>query len=1135
MSSAPTAGSQPHGEVRSFEGIEWYRVEDYDLLDPFLVNVTSPDDLWLFVSSTGALTAGRRSPEHALFAYETDDRLHRSGGRTGPFTLVRVGGAADPWEPFAPHAPYGQVRRSLAKTLCGDRLTFEEHNPELGLTFRYTWAAAADYGLVRTCELAVSADASGCDVELLDGLIDVLPSGVDLETQQTSSTLIDAYRRSEFDAGSGLALFTLEALVGDLSEPAESLLASVVWSRGLDGAVTAMSDRQIRSFRSGKALEPEHLATGVKGAFLTSAAARISPESPLRWTIVADVDRDHAAAARLRRWLRTADAAAAEAATGAAIDGSHHELMSLISYADARQETADRAAVASHLTNVTYNCMRGGVPVDDHRVAVAEVGRFVASRNRPAAVRFEQLTAGTEAVVELEGLRDAVSQDATLVRLVNEYLPLTFSRRHGDPSRPWNTFQIGDGASAGDRLFAYEGNWRDIFQNWRALVHSFPGFAESFLAKFLNASTMDGHNPYRISSDGIDWETPGEGSWSNFGYWGDHQIVYLHSILDAVHRFHPGSLEAMLGRLEFSYADVPYRMLPYDSMVSDPKNTLEFDHAAQAGIDERVAEIGADGRLVPGVDGGVHHASLAEKLLVPALAKLSSLVPGGGIWLNTQRPEWNDANNALVGIGVSVVTVFHLREYLEFLHGLLGRSPVAGVPVSPSVLEWLHGLEAAFGAHRGLAREGPISAEARRDLLDLLGRSGSSYRSRVYGRAPEPAVEASVDGLRRCIQAALPHLDRIVDESRPPGGLAHAYHLLRLGPATAELEPLYAMLEGQVAAMSSALADPREVIDLVDALFGSELYRPDQRSFLLYPNTPRPSFMEKNRVPEGLVGPALSSLIGDRHDIAHRDAEGMVRFAAHLRQVQDIEKALDSLDPAHRPDRTGRAEVLEAYEAVFKHRESAGRSQTMYRYEGLGCVYWHMVMKLMFRLQQRIFAAADAGADRSLVAEMVQRYRRVRAGLGPSKTVADHGAFPLDPHSHTPSHTGAQQPGMTGAVKEGILLRWGELGLQVEDGRLRFAPVLLDPAEFLAAARPWPPLGRGGRLEEGTLGFTYCGTPMVYRLDGSAPWTRTVLTDGREVAGVDGLDRDTSRALFARTGAIARIDAAVHPATLHPS
>ena len=65
------------------------------------------------------------------------------------------------------------------------------------------------------------------------------------------------------------------------------------------------------------------------------------------------------------------------------------------------------------------------------------------------------------------------------------------------------------------------------------------------------------------------------------------------------------------------------------------------------------------------------HVNLLEKLLVPALSKLSNLVPGGGIWMNTQRPEWNDANNALAGGGISVVTLCYLRRYLGFLVDLL--------------------------------------------------------------------------------------------------------------------------------------------------------------------------------------------------------------------------------------------------------------------------------------------------------------------------------------------------------------------------------------------------------------------------------------------------------------------------------
>ena len=59
-------------------------------------------------------------------------------------------------------------------------------------------------------------------------------------------------------------------------------------------------------------------------------------------------------------------------------------------------------------------------------------------------------------------------------------------------------------------------------------------------------------------------------------------------------------------------------------------------------------------------------ATLAEKLAIIVLAKAGSLVPGGGLWLHTQRPEWNDANNALVGNGLSVVTLASLRRFLAF-------------------------------------------------------------------------------------------------------------------------------------------------------------------------------------------------------------------------------------------------------------------------------------------------------------------------------------------------------------------------------------------------------------------------------------------------------------------------------------
>ena len=65
-------------------------------------------------------------------------------------------------------------------------------------------------------------------------------------------------------------------------------------------------------------------------------------------------------------------------------------------------------------------------------------------------------------------------------------------------------------------------------------------------------------------------------------------------------------------------------------------------------------------------------------------------------------------------------------------------------------------------------------------------------------------------------------------------------------------------------------------------------------------------------------------------------------------------------------------------------------------------------------------------------------YFKIRSGLSASKTPKEYGAFPFDPYSHTPSHSGAQQPGMTGQVKEEILTRFGELGCFVNDGCIMF-------------------------------------------------------------------------------------------------
>jgi hypothetical protein len=223
------------------------------------------------------------------------------------------------------------------------------------------------------------------------------------------------------------------------------------------------------------------------------------------------------------------------------------------------------------------------------------------------------------------------------------------------------------------------------------------------------------------------------------------------------------------------------------------------------------------------------------------------------------------------------------------------------------------------------------------------------------------------------------------------------------------------------------------------------------------------------------------------------------------------------------------AEALCAlYESVFSHRRFTGRSGAMYKYEGLGCIYWHMVSKLALAVAELIGAAVRSGEDGSIVDALFERFEAIRQGLGLHKTPARYGAFPVDPYSHTPGFAGVQQPGMTGQVKEDVITRFMELGVRVADGEVSFEPLLLRGDEFLREAARWTYSAGGGvrreALPAGSLGFTLCGVPVVYRR-AEAFAIRVFSEEGpaAELRGA-GLGRDRSRSLFTRDGRVRRIE-----------
>ena len=583
-----------------------------------------------------------------------------------------------------------------------------------------------------------------------------------------------------------------------------------------------------------------------------------------------------------------------------------------------------------------------------------------------------------------------------------------------------------------------------------------------------------------------------------------------------------------------------YKRQGLDSLLEDPKNTVDYDSELADRISARVEEMGADGKLILDSGGNVYQVNLLDKLLIPLLAKLGNLVVDGGIWLNTQRPEWNDANNALVGHGLSMVTLYYMRRYVTFLQDLL-EDESAPVELSIEVTFWL--TETATVLHKIQAQlgDGPIKSDARYEYLRMLGKAAERYRKTVYeqesfsGKALLP-----VDKLQALLHDTIAVIDHTIATNRRDDGLYHAYNLMNVDGVGIDVDQLYLMLEGQVAALSSGAVNAEEAIDMVEALFGSAVYRPDQHSFMLYPDRELPGFLDKNVIPQSDAEeiPLLRRMLEAGDDrLVLQDSNNVLRFNADIINAGQLSARLDELTRDYGDAvRSARKPIAELYEEVFNHKAFTGRSGTMFGFEGLGSIYWHMVSKLLLAVEELFFAAQADGTDAATCSALGQLYYRIRDGIGFNKTPTEYGAFPIDPYSHTPRHAGARQPGMTGQVKEEVLSRFGELGVRINDGVVRFDPCLLRRQEFVDDAGTFEYLDVDGDWQEiavpaDCLAFTWCQVPVVYRLDDAAE-SRIVIhrkdgstenTEGLELTG------DDSQTLFRRSGDIRQLTVAINP------
>lgn len=1113
------------GKFVTIDGEEFYEIRNYDSMLPFFMSLASDSNHWMFISSTGGLSAGRVNPDNALFPYYTDDKIHESSDTTGSKTIMHVShnGKMLLWEPFsARYSGIYRTERNIYKCTTGNKLIFEEKNLDLELTFRYGWMNTDRFGWIKKNWL-VNDSGHTIEVYLLDGIQNILPYGIQCLGQTQYSTLLDAYKKCELIKNSNLALFRMEAIAVNKAEPSEALKVTTVWTYGLEKPSFLLSSRQLDNFRKGKTISGEEEAKGIRGAFFAKCKLKLLKGDKKEWYFIADVSQDTVQVNNLIDYLgknkNIAKSLEEEITKGT------DALRSIVEEADGIQQSADKLVASRHFSNVLFNVMRGGIFSEGFNINKADFLKHVKHYNRKVWGKHSGFLSGLPESLKYKALCQAIEVrgDGDLKRLCLEYLPLTFSRRHGDPSRPWNIFSINIKDHNGNKLLYYEGNWRDIFQNWEALSLSYPDYIGGMIAKFLNASTADGYNPYRVTREGIDWEVPDPGNpWANIGYWGDHQVIYLNKLMEVSQNFYPKRLTKWLSEEMFAYANVPYRIKPYSEIVRNPHDTIVFEKVLHEKIGKLVIEIGAEGKLLHDSSGGVLKVNLTEKLLATILSKLSNFIPEAGIWMNTLRPEWNDANNALVGYGVSMVTLYYMRRLLSFLIELYNGPTSNNFVVSDEIAEFLSNINKVLQENSSLLPKGFDDVQ-RKHVIDQLGTAGSDYRNKIYAGFSGKKSNISKIDMLDFLNLALKYIDQSIDSNKRSDKMYNAYNLISIYDEKMSIRYLYEMLEGQVAILSSGKLSSEEALEVLGSMRGSLLYRADQESYMLYPNKRLPWFLEKNNVPINDIRKShfLSHLlqIGNTSIVA-KDSKGQYHFNGSFRNAGHLRDALLKLKKESAMSYTDEEfiEVLDIYEKLFDHQSFTGRSGTFYKYEGLGCIYWHMVSKLLLAIGENIKWADNKGASKDIIKKLAKHYVDVQKGIGTHKSPKDYGAFPFEPYSHTPGMAGVQQPGMTGQVKEDIISRFFELGVIVQNGQISLHPLVLKKAEFID-----PKKSNSSEYDAPYLVFTFCKTTFVYLIDNKKGIE--ILTNYGKSLYVDGytLGLNESHAVINREGKINRV------------
>lgn len=305
-----------------------------------------------------------------------------------------------------------------------------------------------------------------------------------------------------------------------------------------------------------------------------------------------------------------------------------------------------------------------------------------------------------------------------------------YSRKHGDPERDYNFFTLEP------KYFSQgNGNFRDVLQNRRNDNIFYPHIKDFNIKYFGSTIQPDGYNP--LSIEGVKFRyqgsskyyqnnlpelfTPGEAfellknkglsnrkayeellsllnsstyeQQVNYGegFWQDH-FTYVYDLIENYLRIYPDSEEDLLfNDMTYPFFQSPIKVRPRSEKTFLMPNGKIRQHEAIAWV-EGVSKWASK-------DGNILNVNLASKLLTLILNKYALLDSDNlGIMYEADRPGWNDALNGLPGVfGSGIGETIELLRLTRYFNDVINIYDIKELVVIKPLIDLMSNLGKSQG------------------------------------------------------------------------------------------------------------------------------------------------------------------------------------------------------------------------------------------------------------------------------------------------------------------------------------------------------------------------------------------------------------------------------------------------------